>query len=219
MSGTALLQHSPLSRIKHSTGKGKKKNKTQNTRYCSCLFFFFLSLCNEIPQQGQGINSVSMKTESRRRAGKNIIKIAERGVSSRWWRASRSGRRFPLESPTCPRYGWVLSRSYIPSTAGQVLQQSCLVQYWKKIYQELLQKATRVQRDKNLQFLKNNLPETSPEATLSQLAVFLYACKKKSWKISLKNHNYHLFLNSVEHLTGSIHTWLDLNSSIHKKNN
>lgn len=131
MSGTALLQHSPLSRIKHSTGKGKKKNKTQNTRYCSCLFFF-LSLCNEIPQQGQGINSVSMKTESRRRAGKNIIKIAERGVSSRWWRASRSGRRFPLESPTCPRYGWVLSRSYIPSTPGQVLQQSCSVQYWKK---------------------------------------------------------------------------------------
>lgn len=110
----------------------KKKTKHKTPDIAVAFFFFFLSLCNEIPQQGQGINSVSMKTESRRRAGKNIIKIAERGVSSRWWRASRSGRRFPLESPTCPRYGWVLSRSYIPSTPGQVLQQSCSVQYWKK---------------------------------------------------------------------------------------
>lgn len=67
-----------------------------------------------------------------------------------------------------------------PALLGRSYSRAAQSNTEKKIYQELLQKATRVQMDKNLQFLKNNLPETSPEATLSQLVVFLYASKKKS---------------------------------------
>lgn len=90
MSSTALLQNSQnpvieeyleLERTKISCFCTRQKRKN-TLRYCSCLFF--ICVCNEILQRGQGVNSVRKQDL----LGKSITVIAEKGTSIREQRAA-----------------------------------------------------------------------------------------------------------------------------------
>lgn len=83
----------------------------------------------------------------------------------------------------------------------------------------LLHKAIRVQRARNVQFQTRpfwNLSCRKHCKPASSVSSFALMPAKNPWRIFLKHHHYHYLLtNSVEHW--SIHTWLGMNSLIYLK--